>query len=380
MSAEHILIVNSEYPPIGGGAGNASAYLARHLAQLGRRVTVLTARFSGLPHDEEKDGVRVVRLPALRSREDRSGTLEQISFLISAALLGLPWVLRLRPQAVLAFFGAPSGVAVWFWSLFLSLPYIVSLRGGDVPGFRPYDFARQHRLLSPLLRLVWRRARAVVANSQGLRSLGAAFEPEVPIAVIPNGVDFDHFHSTQREWQPARLLFVGRVVYQKGLDVLLEALGGLSEHSWSLTVVGDGPRRAELLAQATRLGIAERITFAGWKSGADLAAAYAAANLFTYASRHEGMPNALLEAMASGLPAVATRIAGNEELVADGETGLLVPAEDVSALRGALATLIADPRLRQRYGAEARKRVQTRYSWHTVANQYAALLDQAASE
>lgn len=380
MSAEHILIVNSEYPPIGGGAGNASAYLARHLAQLGRRVTVLTARFSGLPHDEEKDGVRVVRLPALRSREDRSGTLEQISFLISAALLGLPWVLRLRPQAVLAFFGAPSGVAVWFWSLFLSLPYIVSLRGGDVPGFRPYDFARQHRLLSPLLRLVWRRARAVVANSQGLRSLGAAFEPEVPIAVIPNGVDFEHFQNAQREWQPARLLFVGRVVYQKGLDVLLEALGGLSEHSWTLTVVGDGPRRAELLAQATRLGIAERITFAGWKSGADLAAAYAEANLFAYASRHEGMPNALLEAMASGLPAVATRIAGNEELVADGETGLLVPAENVAALRAALATLIADPGLRQRYGVEARKRVQTRYSWRTVASQYAALLDQAASE
>ncbi|MCL4257257.1 MAG: glycosyltransferase family 4 protein [Anaerolineales bacterium] len=380
MPAEHILIVNSEYPPIGGGAGNASAQLARYLTGLGRRVTVLTSRFADLPHDEQHDGVRVVRLPALRSRQDRSDTLEQISFLVSAALLGLPWVLRLRPQAVIAFFGAPSGVAVWFWSLFLSLPYIVSLRGGDVPGFRPYDFARQHRLLAPLLRRVWRRARAVVANSQGLRSLGAAFEAKVPIAVIPNGVDLDRFHVPERAWGPARLLFVGRVVYQKGLDVLFEALGGLAAHEWTLTIVGDGPRHAELLAQAGRLGIAERITFAGWKSGAELAAAYAEANLFAYASRHEGMPNALLEAMASGLPAVATRIAGNEELVAEGETGLLVPSEDAAALRDALAKLIADPALRQRYGSEARRRVQARYSWQTVASQYAALLDQATAD
>lgn len=380
MPAEHILIVNSEYPPIGGGAGNASAQLARHLAQLGRRVTVLTARFAGLPHDEQHDDVRVVRLPALRSRQDRSGTIEQISFLLSAALLGLPWVLRLRPQAVIAFFGAPSGAAVWFWSFFASIPYIVSLRGGDVPGFRPYDFARQHRLLAPLLRWVWRRARAVVANSQGLRDLGAAFEPKVPIAVIPNGVDFEQFQAGERQWQPARLLFVGRVVYQKGLDVLLDALAELTEREWSLTIVGDGPRRADLQAQAARLGIAERITFSGWKTGAKLATAYSEANLFAYASRHEGMPNALLEAMASGLPAVATRIAGNEELVADGETGLLVPSEDPAALRAALAKLIDDVALRQSFGAAARKRVQTRYSWRTVASQYAELLDQAMAE
>lgn len=377
MAAQHILILNSEYPPIGGGAGNASAQVARHLAQLGRQVTVLTARFADLPHDEEQDGVRVVRLPALRAQQDRSGSLEQISFLLSAAILGLPWLLRLRPQAVLAFFGAPSGVAAWFWSLFVAVPYIVSLRGGDVPGFRPYDFARQHRLLAPWLRRVWRRAHAVVANSQGLHDLGARFEPQVPIAIIPNGVDAERFQVAARQWAPARLLFVGRVVYQKGIDLLLAALAGLTTPEWHLTIVGDGPRRAELAAQAEQLGIAPRVNFTGWKSGAELAAAYAQANLFAYASRHEGMPNALLEAMASGLPAVATRIAGNEELVVPGETGLLVPAEDVAALRGALATLMADPAQRQRYGAAARKRAQTRYSWQAVAQQYAALLDQA---
>lgn len=375
MTVENILIVNSEFPPIGGGAGNASAQLARHLAQLGRRVTVLTTRFADLPHQEQLAGVDVVRLPALRSRQDRSGSLEQISFLLSAAVLGLPWVLRLRPQAVIGFFGAPGGIAAWFWSLFLTLPYVVSLRGGDVPGFRPYDFARQHFLLAPLLRLVWRRAKAVVANSQGLRALGAAFEPKVPIAVIPNGVDPQLFPDVERQWESARLLFVGRVVHQKGLDLLLEALGGLADHAWTLTIVGDGPARPGLQAQAKALGIADRVRFTGWRSGAELTTEYAAANLFAYASRHEGMPNALLEAMASGLPAVATRIAGNEELVVEGETGLLVPSEDVASLRDALLRLIADPAWRQQLGAQARKRALAGYSWQTVARQYAELLD-----
>jgi len=380
MAIENILIVNSEFPPVGGGAGNASAQLARHLVQLGRRVTVLTTRFAGLPHEEQQAGVHVVRLPSLRSKQDRSGTFEQFSFLLSAVVLGLPWVLRLRPQGVIAFFGAPGGIAAWFWSLFLSLPYIVSLRGGDVPGFRPYDFARQHFLLSPVLRLVWRRAKAVVANSQGLRALGATFESKVPIAVIPNGVDPQRFPDPQREWQLARLLFVGRVVHQKGLDLLLEALGGLVDQEWTLTIVGDGPALPGLQAQAKDLGIADRVHFAGWRSGAELAAEYASANLFAYASRHEGMPNALLEAMASGLPAVATRIAGNEELVAEGETGLLVPSEDVPALQAALLRLITDPALRKQLGAQARKRVLAGYSWQTVARQYAELLDQTTAE
>ncbi|HLE73749.1 MAG TPA: glycosyltransferase, partial [Anaerolineales bacterium] len=153
----HILILNSEYPPIGGGASNASAYLAAQLVKIGQRVTVLTAAYKDLPRDETIDGARVLRLPGLRRQADRSTATEQIIFMLSACLPGLLKVRRLRPDLVLAFFGAPSGVAAWVWSYFLNLPYIVSLRGGDVPGFRPYDFARQHRLLGPLLRRVWRR-------------------------------------------------------------------------------------------------------------------------------------------------------------------------------------------------------------------------------
>lgn len=371
-----ILIVNSEYPPIGGGAGNASAHIAKELVSLGHQVTVITARFSDLANEEHIDGVRLIRLPGLRRKADRSTAFEQTVFMISAAFFGLTWVRQEHPDVALAFFGVPSGAAAWFWNWFIPMPYIVCLRGGDVPGFRPYDFARQHRLLSPLLRRVWRRGEAVVANSEGLRQLAQRFEPRLTIKVISNGVNADRFNVKDRDWQPPRLLFVGRVVYQKGLDLLLSALGALKQFAWQLDIVGDGPRVEKLKEQARDLGIAERVHFLGWKAKAELPSIYQRANLFVYPSRHEGMPNAVLEAMASGLPVLATRIAGNEELVTP-ETGMLVPAEKVDALRSALEQLLLDAESCQRMGAAGRKRVVQNFTWRRVAEDYLQLMQTA---
>jgi glycosyltransferase involved in cell wall biosynthesis len=125
---------------------------------------------------------------------------------------------------------------------------------------------------------------------------------------------------------------------------------------------------------ARELGIADRVTFLGWQEREELVKKYNHANLFLFPSRHEGMPNALLEAMASGLPAIASRIAGNEELVLDGQTGLLFPAEDVPALRDALRALLTDASRRKAMGAAARARVEKGFAWSQVAEKYLSLL------
>ncbi|MQC26796.1 MAG: glycosyltransferase family 1 protein [Chloroflexi bacterium] len=369
-----MLILNSEFPPVGGGAGNASAHLARALAERGHQISVLTTRFGDLPNEETTDGLRIIRLPGLRRSAHRSNAVEQLIFMLVACVWGLAWVLKLKPDHVLAFFGAPSGVAAWVWNWFRKTPYIVSLRGGDVPGFRPYDFGSLHRLLAPLLRKVWRRAHAVVANSEGLRMLATDFEPNLPVRVIPNGVQLAAFNVGTRNWAPPRMLFVGRLVYQKGLDTLFEALAGLLDLPWTLTLVGDGPQRPWLEARANELSLTGRLEFKGWLERAELPDAFGAANLFVYPSRHEGMPNALLEAMASGLPAVASRIAGNEELALDGKTGLLVQGEDVPALRAALKRLLEDAALREQMGKAAQHRAAERYSWDEVAEAYLGLM------
>ncbi|KAA3646292.1 MAG: glycosyltransferase family 1 protein [Chloroflexi bacterium] len=372
-----ILILNPEYPPIGGGASNASAHVAKHLVALGAEVTLLTARFSDLPHEEVQAGVRIIRAPALRKARDRSGALEQISFVFGGLWSALNLMRSWKPDAILAFFGVPSGMIARPLRFFFAIPYIVSLRGGDVPGFRPYDFATYHKLIGPVVHLIWRQAAAVVANSEGLRQLGAAFDNKVPIQIIPNGVDGKQYPQRNGDWQPPRLMAVGRVVYQKGIDLTLQALSQLQDLDWRYTVIGDGSELPILEAMAADLGIAERVDFAGWRGKSDLPVCYQDANLYVYPSRHEGMPNVVLEAMASGLPVVASRIAGNEELVIPDETGLLVPPDDVDALTDALRQLIPDAQRRQQMGQAARQRVEEHYTWRSVAEQYLELLEKA---
>jgi len=373
----HIILLNSEYPPVGGGAGNASANLARKIVQFGHEVTVLTSRFGSLQNEEVNEGVRIVRIPALRRKPDRSGALEQTVFMLVAFIWSVRLLRKINPDVILAFFGIPSGVVSLGLKTIFGIPYLVSLRGGDVPGFRPYDFALYHRLAGPLLHVVWRKAAAVIANSDGLRGLAQAFDKKVPIQVIPNGVSTARYATKGRPWEPAQLLIVGRVVYQKGIDLLLEALAGIDQLEWDLSIAGDGPLREALEEKARSLGIANRIKFLGWQTKTALVECYRKANLFVYPSRHEGMPNVVLEAMASGLPVIASEIAGNEELVLPGETGLLVPVENIEKLRAAIRELVLDPQRREIMGAAAQKRVEEQYTWASTAQQYLELLSAA---
>jgi glycosyltransferase involved in cell wall biosynthesis len=370
-----ILILNSEYPPIGGGAGNASAHIADQFERMGHTVTVVTSRFGTLPHREVKGSMTVHRIPGLRRRQDRSNPLEQILFILSASFWTLRLIPRFRPHATLAFFGVPSGPVAWLLKRLFRVPYIVSLRGGDVPGFRPYDFRLYHKLAAPFLRVIWRNAAAVVANSGGLRQLANAFEPGFEIPVIPNGIDLESYRTAGRDWMSPRLFSAGRIVHQKGLDLAMRALGGLNELNWEWHIAGDGPQMPALQSLAKELGIGDRVHFLGWQSREELMKCYGQANIFLFPSRHEGMPNALLEAMASGLPVVASCISGNEELVVDGETGYLVPSEDVEALQTALKQLLSDPALREQMGRASRQYVEVHYSWESTAQQYALLLE-----
>jgi glycosyltransferase involved in cell wall biosynthesis len=282
-----------------------------------------------------------------------------------------------RPDVVLAFFGVPSGVVAWLLKIRFGIPYVVSLRGGDVPGFRPYDFWLYHKLAAPALRLIWHGAATVVANSLGLRDLARAFDSTVEIQVVPNGVDADRFGSPRRTWTTSRILSVGRIVHQKGLDLAMMALSGLKNLEWQWRIVGDGPQMPVLEGMIRKHALDGRVQFLGWQEPQALKGEYANANLFLFPSRDEGMPNAVLEAMASGLPIIATRISGNEELILDGETGVLVPADDAVALREALSQLISDSGRRERMGRFGRERAQRNYSWRTAARQYQDLLTRA---
>jgi glycosyltransferase involved in cell wall biosynthesis len=197
----------------------------------------------------------------------------------------------------------------------------------------------------------------VTANTQGALTAMEAFVPRSNLAFLPNPLNF-HDEGPTVNFAAPTFITVTRLVPQKALDVLLKAAARAFDSlpNWRLTVVGEGPLRDELKELAEKLGVAPRVDWLGY---VDEPMAYLrAAKVFMLTSRFEGSPNALLEAMACGLPPIVSDASpGPLELVGD-QAGLIVPVGDVSATADAMIRLGQDEQLRGRLGTAARERTR----------------------
>jgi glycosyltransferase involved in cell wall biosynthesis len=213
------------------------------------------------------------------------------------------------------------------------------------------------------------RADRIIAVSHAVarhvETLGA---PSGRVRIVPNGVDHERFRAGPSRGREVRLLFVGRLVPNKGADDAVRAFAGVRRlrGDVSLTVVGDGPQREDLAALARRLGVADGVRFAGWAR--DVERYLAEADVLLRPTRTEGMPLTVLEAMASGVCILASDVPGNAELIDDGRTGVLVPAGDVRALAAALRRLVDDGAERSRLAGAARE-ASLGYSWDRCARE-----------
>jgi glycosyltransferase involved in cell wall biosynthesis len=374
----NILLINYEYPPIGGGAATATAAIAGHLAALGHVVTVLTSRFRDLTGEVREGAVRVVRCPAIRKCPDRSGIVEMLSFLVSAGLRLGSLIRRHRIGAAIVFFSFPCG-PLGLWGLKRgNVPYVISLRGGDVPG-NEAALDSMHRLLAPLRRFIFRRSVAVIANSPGLKEMSERVDP-FPVQVIPNGVDTDFFrpveNRNQTESRPFAFLFVGRFQIAKNLFYLFDHIASLRRSEarpFVLHLVGDGPQHDELQNHAENSGIEDCLIWHGWVDKNRLREIYRSADCLVNPSLCEGMPNVVLEAMACGLPVIASRVPGNDAVVRHGVTGWLFDLEKPDALWTALREMVSDPGRTSEMGGKGRSWVMNDFSWRKVAQAYADL-------
>jgi glycosyltransferase involved in cell wall biosynthesis len=222
-----------------------------------------------------------------------------------------------------------------------------------------------------LQRHAYRCAHAIVANSSAARAqLEGEGVPASSIRVIPNGITVERFTPIPGARPVRTLVTVANLRPEKAHDVLLRAVAMLApaRPQLRLLVAGDGPRAADLRALASTLGIADRVDFLGHVD--DVASLLGRAGAFVLASRSEAFPNAAMEAMAAGLPVIASAVGGLLDLVDHGRTGLLVPVDDPGAFAGAIDQLMADPARAARIGAAARQDVMTRYSFDRMVRAF----------
>ncbi|MEL6552444.1 MAG: glycosyltransferase family 4 protein [Cyanobacteria bacterium J06621_11] len=202
------------------------------------------------------------------------------------------------------------------------------------------------------------------------------------LQIVHCGVNPSQFTQVSHQGMGNRLLFVGRLAAVKGLPVLLESLTQIKKTTPDvvLTVVGDGPDRAMLEARADELGLAEQVNFVGYQSQAAVRDYLQNTDVFVLPSFAEGVPVVLMEALMSGVPVVATQIAGVSELVEDGVNGFLVPPSDGEGLRDRIQTLLTDGKLRQKLGTQGAIKVDAQFDINKESKKLAQLIAAATGQ
>lgn len=338
--------------------------LARGLTRRGHAVHVVAPWRDGAADTDLWDGVRVHRFRHAGRFADRLGALRAVppatlaAFLIAMARTAARRVREEKLDLIHAYWVAPGGVAGVLAGRLANVPVVATAAGTDLNELPDRAPAARAVVSWTLQRLDGLIALGSALRARAIR-LGTASR-RARVILEDAGVD-PAFAAAGRAARPTDgppvLLFAGRLAHPKRVDLLLAALPAIrrAHPAARLRIIGDGEERERLEAAARRLGVAEAVDFLGARPHAELPAHLAESTLVVYPSLHEGLPCAISEALAAGVPVLASPVGGIPDYLNGGATGVAVPEYDPTAWAAAVNALLADRARRERLAAEGRR-------------------------
>ena len=337
-----ILVLNHEFPPIGGGGGRAAEDICRGLTEWGHEIKVLTAHIRGLPREEERDGYTIVRLSSLRTQPYKASFLSMAAYVLAGLLTGRRLIRSFKPDVIHAHFAVPAGALAWALSRITGIPYVLTVHLGDVPGGVPEKTGGWFRWVYPFTGVIWRDANRIVAVSEFTRQL-ALKKYTAEIRVIPNGVDLgalkpDRIHLNE----PPQIVFAGRFMAQKNPLQVVQTLNQLKKIQWQCVMIGDGPLMQDVRRAVAESDLESRFQFTGWIEPQEVLNWFDSSDILFMPSRSEGLPVVGVQALAKGLAIVASHVGGFVDLVDNNRNGYLIRQEDAGEFRTSLLGLLSD--------------------------------------
>jgi glycosyltransferase involved in cell wall biosynthesis len=337
-----ILVLNHEFPPVGGGGGRAAEDICRELSKRGYEIKVLTTHIQGLPHEEERDGYQVIRLPSLRTQPYKASFLSMAAYVLTGLWTGRRLIRSFKPEVIHAHFAVPAGALAWALSRMTGIPYVLTAHLGDVPGGVPEKTGGWFLWVYPFTRAIWRDANQIVAVSEFTRQL-ALKKYDVKIQVIPNGVDLSTLKPNVVHLNgPPLIVFAGRFMLQKNPLQLVRTLAGLKQLQWQCVMIGDGPLMQDVKRAVAESDLQDRFQFTGWIDPQDVLNWFDRSDILFMPSRSEGLPVVGVQALAKGLAIVASQVGGFVDLVDHDKNGYLIQQEDTAKFSGSLLALLSD--------------------------------------
>ncbi len=371
-----ILLLNYEFPPVGGGGGHFSEDVCRHLARRGHVVRVQTAHLKGLPRVEARDGYTIYRSPSLRRHAHTCTVREMASFIALNLLPAWRQARGFQPDVLYVHFAVPTGVVGWFIHRVLGIPYVLNTHLGDIPGAIPDQTEHVFRWIKPLTRPIWREAAVVTVLNEYLRGL-ARQSYQVPMEILPIGVNLRELpQSTPLPHKPVGLVFAGRFNPQKNLLFLIDILTRVADLDWRLDMAGDGPLMPAVREKGRQAGLSGRIVFHGWVTQPEVDVIMSENDVLVMPSITEGIPVVGIRALGTGLAILASNAGGIPGVVEDGVNGFLCPVNDLTAFAGRLRELLtSEERLGQM--KQASRDLAPRFDLETITDRLEELFHRA---
>jgi glycosyltransferase involved in cell wall biosynthesis len=370
----NILVLNIEYPPIGGGASPFCKEISEAYVAKSNHVDVVTMHHASLSYNEIVKGVNIYRVPCGRKKLNMSNVFEQLRFLYHARKIIKQLFSNRSYDYCHCHFLIPTGILAWWVKVVYKVPYLVTIHGSDVPDYNPDRFKLLHIFTKPLLNWIANHSSWIVSPSYYLasllkRSLRKAHHDK--IKYIPYSIALPEGDESKKE---NVIMSSGRLLKRKGFHTLVKAVKDIVL-PYEVHIFGDGPERSNLEELAK--GSKTKIVFHGWvdNNSKHFLDHLSKAKIFCLVSSHENSSVSIMEAMTHRCAIISSDQTGCKEMVED--IGVITKVDDAIQLKEKLKDLINNEGLIQKYGLKAFQKATVLYDGENCLNKYLDLMMKA---
>jgi len=368
-----ILMLNNEFPPLGGGTGTVNKELFEKFKFYeDLKIDLITSSLGKTKEFEQfSENIRIFKYPVNNQNIHHSSNLELIKYIFKSFFAALKLHKTEKYDFCFAWSTVPAGFVAYILHKIKKLPFIVRVGGPDIPGFEE-RYKNLYRIISPIIKRIWKNANLIVAKCKLEQTMIQNINKNLKIEIIYNGVDSEKFFPINNKILETDLKIIcpARLIKRKGQDLLIKAIANLKNENinYKVFMIGDGDEKQNYLDLTKKLLVNQNIEFLEYIARDEMQKYYQNSDLFVLPSYNEGMSNSMLEAMASGLVPIVTNVGGTEELI-DSENGFIFKIGDAEDLTKILKHIYLNKNKIIELQKNARRKAEQN-SWKNIADIY----------